>query len=476
MMALSPKSPVKPQQTDIHNWEDQHPGNFVSTQGVTNGMQCRRNRDSISKFEVMPTSQNLELALRRLEITLSYDCFSETVLVAVPGERLTEITDPITAKISRLIERTFGCAYRSLLVKELESLAQEASFDPVLDYFDALKWDGKDRVEFLWVKYANVENSELNRTYGRLFLTALVARQYVPGLKMDEVITLMGPQGNGKSNLCRAITPIELRYFTDQAVIGADGKKTLEQTKGKLICEHAEDFRGRYTDQQRKASLSTTKDRARKAYSRYETERPRRFMFITTTNSDEPIVDPTGARREWLIPTGEEAFEPLSPDIRDQMYAEVRAKYVIPALKGKKGEAERHLALRERVTLPEHLWVEQVKVANEHRAMGEMYYCVKMALSNCHWPTEIKMDELMERLTYVDPALKTKKNAHSKVGSAMKELGFQKLRKNNASKLGKITYYVWKNAQASPAQIYDTVSLDEKLKVPEKIDGLADQI
>ena len=46
-----------------------------------------------------------------------------------------------------------------------------------------------------------------------------------------------------------------------------------------------------------KAMLSRQVDRGRTAYARTVSERPRRNIFIGTTNDDEPLTDPTGNRR-----------------------------------------------------------------------------------------------------------------------------------------------------------------------------------
>jgi predicted P-loop ATPase len=62
-------------------------------------------------------------------------------------------------------------------------------------------------------------------------------------------------------------------------------------------------------------------DRARPAYGRHRIDRPRRCIFIGSTNDDEYLKDTTGNRRFWPFTPGDIDVEALRRD-RDQLWAE----------------------------------------------------------------------------------------------------------------------------------------------------------
>ena len=56
-----------------------------------------------------------------------------------------------------------------------------------------------------------------------------------PGCKLDNLLTLEGPQYAGKSTLALVLASAE--WFSDSLHIGTDPKETIEQTAGKWILE-----------------------------------------------------------------------------------------------------------------------------------------------------------------------------------------------------------------------------------------------
>jgi predicted P-loop ATPase len=83
---------------------------------------------------------------------------------------------------------------------------------------------------------------------------------------------------------------------------------------------------------------SKTCDSARPAYARSRVDRPRRCIFVGTTNDTEYLQDPTGNRRFWPVLTGTIDLAALRRD-RDQLWAEAAAE-----------------AANEELTMPRELW------------------------------------------------------------------------------------------------------------------------
>ena len=457
ILKFSKKSTKEPKG---HDFNRQHHWNFISDKEGTSGLQCRWTDKSLSAFDVLPTTKNVRLAFERLGVTVRYNDFTRSIEISgnIKPETEGELNDARLAVTLSNLQDIFGMKITSGdLNTKLNVISRQNRYDPLKNYHLSLKWDGTERAEAIWIDYANAEDTPLNRAYGRLFTTSMVARCFYPGIKVDEVITLIGEQGGGKSSLAKDLTPIGPSAFSDQVVIGADGKQIIEQTRGKALLEHSEDWRGRYSEPQRKACLSTTADRARGAYQRHVDEVPRRFMFIATTNNEFPIMDPTGARREWLVQTKGQ-FKHLKPGIRDQIYAEVTSKYILPVLQSGMPEDAQRREVREFLVLPKELWADQAKIAESYRHPPDLITEVKFTLKMLQWPVEVSMIELLDAMFFKNGVASAPKSANQKVGEAMKWLGYRGKRKNVKGG-AKVMCYCW-DKQVSPEEYHDSVKLD----------------
>jgi len=75
-----------------------------------------------------------------------------------------------------------------------------------------------------------------------------------------------------------------------------------------------------------KAMLSTQVDRTRIVYDRHTKNFPRTAVFVGTTNDDEYLKDPTGARRFWPVKVHQINEEYLK-EFRNQFFAEAAHRY-----------------------------------------------------------------------------------------------------------------------------------------------------
>ena len=109
-------------------------------------------------------------------------------------------------------------------------------------------WDGTERLDnllnilFYLATPENHGEGELQRWCGRAVLMTAVARTYRPGLKVDEVPVIIGPQGVGKSAFAAWLVPEEARdvWYTDQMEFQGDAKRQIEAMKGRAIVEFSE--------------------------------------------------------------------------------------------------------------------------------------------------------------------------------------------------------------------------------------------
>ena len=193
-------------------------------------------------------------------------------------------------------------------------------FDPVRDYLDGLRWDGKKRIDSWLVQYCRAKDTPLNRAIGRKMLVAAVRRIRDPGCKFDYIVVLEGKQGVGKSTMLRVLAGEE--NFSDSGILGLPKREQQAAIQGIWIYEVAE-LEGLYKSDVTKIKLfaSKTVNMARPAYGRTRVDRLRRYIFVATTNDNAYLKDTTGNRRFWPVEVGVIDFDGVRKD-RDQLLAE----------------------------------------------------------------------------------------------------------------------------------------------------------
>ena len=241
-------------------------------------------------------------------------------------------TDTDSAYLSGALEH-YGIRGSDKLDRAIKIVADKNKFNAVRDYLESLKWDGKERLGTLFVRYLGAEDDKngLTRAMTEKIFTAAVARVMKDEVKFDNMIILSGPQGIGKSTLLRYMG--RDKWFTD-SLTQFEGKDAAELIQGKLIIEIGElQAMKRSEVSTVKQFLSKQSDDYRPAYGHFKEYHPRRCVFFGTTNDTDFLKDQTGNRRFWPIDCG--IREPTAsvwddlPNEVDQLWAEAVQLYRI---------------------------------------------------------------------------------------------------------------------------------------------------
>jgi hypothetical protein len=204
-------------------------------------------------------------------------------------------------------------------------------YDPIADFLYQLpKWDGVDRLKEMAARVTT--NDELWEDNFKIWMRSMVSqwmgRNRMYGSSM--VLMLTGAQGTGKSTFIRLLMPPELSaYYLDR--LDFSTKKEAERALTHFALINIDEF-----DQISKSQtaylkhlLQKTSVTQRKMYEDSYTQQQRYATFAATTNSAQPLVDPTGSRRYMV----EEVMKRI--DVRTmgdhainypQMYAQVVAE------------------------------------------------------------------------------------------------------------------------------------------------------
>jgi predicted P-loop ATPase len=302
------------------------------------------NEDWRTKLTYMPRSKELENNVWNLMLIFSNDpdfqnfAYKELanrvqVTGEVPWKRPNDNSfwrDADTAQLKAMIDvRYLAFSSRNHDVC-FSKITDDRRFHPIRDYLDALPpWDGVPRLETLFVRCLQADDTPYVRAITRKAFAAAVARIYRPSTKFDSVIVFDGVQGIGKSTLFKDLVG-EQYYSETLSLTDMNDKTAAEKLQGFWIVEIGEFAGMKKADIEKvKSFLSTSDDKYRPSYGKTVESHPRQCVIVGTVNGERGYLrDITGNRRFWIVKVRQEEqvkkWE-FTPEERNQIWAEAKA-------------------------------------------------------------------------------------------------------------------------------------------------------
>ena len=300
-------------------------------------------RDWMTRLKYQPRTSILENSVYNLNLILNNDpdfanfAFNEManriqVTGPLPWERPEGNLfwrDADTAQLKSIIDiRYLPFSSRNHDVAFTKA-ADDRHFHPVRDYLNSLpEWDGIERVDDLFIRYLQADDTPYVRAVTRKTFAAAVARVYVPGIKFDCVPVLDGDQGIGKSTIVKDLVTSEY-YSETLSLTDMDDKSGAEKLQGFWAVEIGELAGMKKADIEKvKAFLSTCDDKYRPSYGKVVESHPRQCIIIATVNGERGYLrDITGNRRFWIIKLHQKKQKKtwdFTPEYRAQFWAEAK--------------------------------------------------------------------------------------------------------------------------------------------------------
>ena len=172
------------------------------------------------KGQVMQTKKNCVLAFRedpilkgafrRNELTGQKD------IVKNLGWKRTgpALVDEDLSEIFYYLELFYSLKCEKNIEHAITIICNENSYHPIIEYLEALKWDGQERLRYVLHHFLGAEVCELNYQAMKLFMIGALERIYRPGCKFEYMLCLVGSQGAGKSTFFRFLA-LKDEWFSD---------------------------------------------------------------------------------------------------------------------------------------------------------------------------------------------------------------------------------------------------------------------
>ena len=218
-------------------------------------------------------------------------------------------------------------------------VSADRAFNPVKDYLGSLEWDGVDRIPQIHESLGTIRQSD--PLYGALVYKWLLQAVAVPHndgtVSFENVLTLVGAQGIGKTTFFRMLVPPAYRteWFREGQSIDLRSPDSTRIATSAWITEIGEaDSTLQRKQPALKAFLSNTSDTARTPYAISPTTKPRLTVFGATVNSMTFLNDKTGNRRWWTVPVDGMDINKVRAlgDCIDQIWAQFKAIWDAAAL------------------------------------------------------------------------------------------------------------------------------------------------
>jgi Virulence-associated protein E-like domain/Bifunctional DNA primase/polymerase, N-terminal len=275
-----------------------------------------------------PDSQqadNVATLLDHARVTVKFNNWTQRMDVQWPERKLRAFEDHDLNRLIRIASSDYEFnPAKDFLRGQLDVLARDRGYDPVLDRINSLVWDGKPRLASWLSTVCHLPDDPYHSVVGKILIGGAVKRVRHPGCEHPFVPVFLGPEGLNKSTLCKILAFEDRELHIDNLDLHASEQNLYPKMAGKLVIELAEfdKITGAKAASHLKAFVSTTNDSFTPKYHVYAKDQYRRSIFIGTGNQMNPLVDLTGNRRYFPLKCEREFDVEWLRDNLEQLYAE----------------------------------------------------------------------------------------------------------------------------------------------------------
>lgn len=288
------------------------------------------NLDTTKDGTVKKTLKNVELILQKdpvLKDKIKFNLASQVMEVvddikfpveggvAIQNIKKGQVTDDAANAIQSYLSCNPDYAIepsQNLIITAINVTGMAQQFDPLREYFDGLKWDGKDRLSNVMHDFLGAEKTPANLLAFKHWMMAAVAKVYNKQQKVDECLDAVGGQGIGKTSFFKNIAPLGMYAQGFQTFTNKDD---LSRLIGVLIANDDEmTASARSSFEEIKSFITNTQVVFRAPYGHFNRVYNQSFVLCRTSNEVQHLSDKSGDRRFMSIECG---VVPKKYDVND---------------------------------------------------------------------------------------------------------------------------------------------------------------
>lgn len=275
--------------------------------------------------------ENFEILMKFNKYNIKYDEIKKEISIDIPGANFSTdhslnaaLDGPIT---STCVEYGFPV---SLMPGYVNWLASKNVINPVQDWIQSRKWDGKNRIAEI-CSYLEAEDGFppfLRDILVRRWLVSGVAAAFAgDGFRTRGTLVLQGAQGIGKTTFFKSLAGDD-NWFAEGVTLDPSDKDSVKRCISNWIIELGElEATFKKADLAKlKSFLTSSRDEIRLPWAKKISPYQRRCIFCATVNDYQFLIDRTGNSRWWVIPLKHLRRIPQDFDVQ-QLWAEVYQEY-----------------------------------------------------------------------------------------------------------------------------------------------------
>lgn len=254
-------------------------------------------------------------SIRRNEVTRMYENYGK--------ELETEDLNTIYLEGKKIFEKLSRELFETIIFS-----THTKPYNPILDYFNSLEWDGQDRLTDLC--------SSINSCTGTLawrqnlltkWLLGVIASVY-EGDANILCLVLAGAKNTGKTQFFRRLLPAELSRFFANSQLDKGKDDEILMTQKLIIFDDEYSGKSKQDAKLMKYMLSSDSFTLREPYGRKNVHLKRLATLCGTCNETEILNDPTGNRRIIVFEAiGQFNYALYNSIDKTQLFAQVKHLY-----------------------------------------------------------------------------------------------------------------------------------------------------
>lgn len=207
-------------------------------------------------------------------------------------------------------------------------VARLNKYNPFVKIFEELPVSDTHYLDNWLTLIFGVEDTPLNRTYGRKWMMAAVARALEDlDVYVEGSLIFFGKQADWKTWFFKNIN-LRPEYYCGSKVDLTDTRRASLTYAGSHICELGELTQfAKMEEEDIKQFLTQTSDKFDKKFENQAVSVRRRFIFGGSTNRNDFLKDHTGSRRFWVVKVEKFDME-LFRNIKNALWYEAYQAYL----------------------------------------------------------------------------------------------------------------------------------------------------